>query len=64
MTWIRPVLDVRKFQKERGKQMRYTQPKITGTYSALAAIKSDKIPDSLEVNTGNFTNGASYQADE
>lgn len=44
--------------------MRYTQPAITAVYSALAAVKSDKIPDSLEVNTTNFTNGASYQADE
>lgn len=44
--------------------MRYTQPKITGTYSALAEIKSDKIPDSPEQNTGNFTDGAGYQADE
>lgn len=44
--------------------MRYTQSKITRTYSALATIKSDKIPDSEEVNTGNFINGANYQADE
>ncbi len=44
--------------------MRYTQPKITGTYYALAAIKSNKVPDSLEIDTGNFTDGASYQADE
>ena len=44
--------------------MRYIQPKVTGMFCALSAIKSEKIPIVEELNTGNFTNGASYQADE
>jgi len=44
--------------------MRYTQPKVTGNYAALAMIKSEKIPVVEELPTGNFSSGASYQADE
>ena len=44
--------------------MRYTQPIITGNYSALAAIKGEKIPDVAEFGTTDYTNGPSYQADE
>ena len=44
--------------------MRYTQPRITGTYSALTEIRMNKAPDSPEQNTSNFTDGAGYQADE
>lgn len=44
--------------------MRYTQPKVTATFSALSAIKSEKIPVVQELPTGNFSSGASYQADE
>jgi len=44
--------------------MRYTQPTITGNYAALSTIKSEKIPQVEELPTGNFSSGASYQADE
>ena len=64
MTGIRPVPGMRISQRERGTTMRYTQPIITGNYSALAAIKGEKIPDVAEFGTTDYTNGPSYQADE
>jgi hypothetical protein len=44
--------------------MRYTQPRITGTFNATSTIKSAKIAPQSEVGTNLMTNGAAYQADE
>ena len=44
--------------------MRYTQPKIVGTFGAITAIKSAKISNLDEQVTGAFTNGAAYQSEE
>ena len=48
----------------RNKDMRYIQPKITGTFNATSTIKSMKIALPNEVGTNLLTNGAAYQADE
>jgi hypothetical protein len=44
--------------------MKYTQPRITGTFDASSTIQSEKIAPFDEVASGNLTNGAAYQADE
>ncbi len=44
--------------------MRYIQPQITGVFRAVSTIKSEKGPSAHEMGTGQFTNGAGYQADE
>jgi hypothetical protein len=48
----------------RNKNMRYIQPKITGTFNATSTIKSMKIALPNEVGSNLLTNGAAYQADE
>jgi len=44
--------------------MRYIQPQITETFSALTTIKSNKTAPFTEANTGYPTDGMAYQADE
>lgn len=44
--------------------MKYIQPKITGIFRALSAIKSDKGAGVQEIGTEFLTDGAGYQADE
>ena len=42
----------------------YVPPQITGTFSALATIKSAKTAPIDEVGTNSLTNGSAYQSDE
>jgi hypothetical protein len=44
--------------------MRYTQPKVTGTFRAASTIKSEKGGTQLEVITNLPTTGPAYQAYE
>jgi hypothetical protein len=44
--------------------MRYTQPKITGTFAATSTIKSEKGIPPFEVNLISLTNGPAYQSEE
>jgi hypothetical protein len=44
--------------------MRYIQPQITGTFSALTTIKSNKTAPFTEIPTEVPTDGMAYQADE
>jgi hypothetical protein len=44
--------------------MRYTQPKITGTFGAAATIKSAKTFPNAESGSHLLTSGPAYQADE
>ena len=44
--------------------MRYTQPKITGTFRAASTIKSEKGTSQLEINQVLLTAGPAYQAEE
>jgi hypothetical protein len=44
--------------------MRYTQPRITGTFGAVSTIKSEKLGNQVEAITGVFTSGPAYQAEE
>jgi hypothetical protein len=44
--------------------MRYTQPKITGTFAAMSLIKSEKGSNQFEVNLIAMTNGPAYQSEE
>jgi hypothetical protein len=44
--------------------MRYIQPKITGVFPAVSAIKSTKGAPVQEIGTGLRSSGAAYQADE
>jgi hypothetical protein len=54
-----------KFEHEkRNFPMRYTQPKINSTYSALSVIKNEKGSPNDEVGTILLTNGAAYQSEE
>jgi hypothetical protein len=44
--------------------MRYTQPKITGTFGANVTIKSDKGSMPFEVGQISLTAGPAYQSEE
>ena len=44
--------------------MRYTQPKITGTFVATSTIKSEKGSAQLEIDLVSLTNGPAYQSEE